>query len=229
MIYKHDYFQLDTDSKKVFDENGKELLLTGNAYRMLVFLCANRNATLTQIGDFLDWAKDYSENHLRQYRYKINTLIGKGIIEYRNGVYSIVGDIENADKLTRNDRNTDLLQQNHVSSSWINFMKKTEKIKTIPAIASIILLLLSFFNWPYGFYSLLRIIVAASSAYYAYYFYSVLKKQEFWFWSLLIILILFNPFIPIYIKNRAIWQVIDIIVSIYYLILIIKLKYARSS
>lgn len=37
MIYKHQYFQLDTEIKRVFDENGKELILTGNAYRVLVF------------------------------------------------------------------------------------------------------------------------------------------------------------------------------------------------
>lgn len=89
MIYQHKYFQLDTESKRVVDSNGKGLMLTGNAYRMLVFLCANRNATLSQIGEFLDWAKEYTENHLRQYKYKINTIIGKNIIDYKNSVYSI--------------------------------------------------------------------------------------------------------------------------------------------
>ncbi len=70
MIYKHQYFRLDTQSKKVFDENGKELTLSGNAYRLLVFLCENNNATLTDINDFFDpaGAKDYTENHVRQYR-----------------------------------------------------------------------------------------------------------------------------------------------------------------
>ena len=38
MIYKHKFFVLDPESRKVYDENGKELRLTGNAYRMLVFL-----------------------------------------------------------------------------------------------------------------------------------------------------------------------------------------------
>jgi len=38
MIYKHKFFVLDPESRKVYDENGKELHLTGNAYRMLVFL-----------------------------------------------------------------------------------------------------------------------------------------------------------------------------------------------
>ncbi len=69
MIYQNSFFQLDTESKKVFDENGKELHITGNAYHMLAFLCEKKNATLTEIGDYLDWAKDYTENHLRQYRY----------------------------------------------------------------------------------------------------------------------------------------------------------------
>jgi len=50
MIYKHNQFTLNTESKKVFDENGKELRLTGNAYRMLEFLCKNKSANLTEIG-----------------------------------------------------------------------------------------------------------------------------------------------------------------------------------
>jgi hypothetical protein len=54
MIYKHQYFQLDTDVRKVLDENGKELRLTVNPYLMLVFLCKEKNANIDQIGTFLD-------------------------------------------------------------------------------------------------------------------------------------------------------------------------------
>ncbi len=95
MIYKHPYFKLDTESKKVFDENNKELTLTGNAYRLLVFLCGKNNATLTDINDYFDpaGAKDYTENHIRQYRYKINSIIGRNIVSYKNNVYSINGAI----------------------------------------------------------------------------------------------------------------------------------------
>ena len=50
MGYKHRYFKIDTESRKVFDENGKELRLTGNAFRVLVFLCQKKNATVTDIG-----------------------------------------------------------------------------------------------------------------------------------------------------------------------------------
>jgi len=95
MIYKHQYFKLDAESKKVFDENNKELVLTGNAYRLLVFLCNKNNATLTDINDYFDptGAKDYTENHIRQYRYKINSIIGRSIVAYKNNIYSINGAV----------------------------------------------------------------------------------------------------------------------------------------
>lgn len=93
MIFKHRYFKLDDASKKVFDENSKELALTGNAYRLLAYLCSKKNATLTDINDFFDpaGAKEYTENHIRQYRYRINLLIGRNIVAYKNNVYSIDG------------------------------------------------------------------------------------------------------------------------------------------
>jgi len=93
MIFKHRYFKLDTASKKVFDENKKELALTGNAYRLLVFLCDRKNATLTDINDFFDpaGAKEYTENHVRQYRHKINSFIGYDVVAYKNNIYSING------------------------------------------------------------------------------------------------------------------------------------------
>jgi formylglycine-generating enzyme required for sulfatase activity len=95
MVFKHPYFELDTERKRVFDENGKELALTGNAFRLLVFLCGKNNATLTDINDYFDptGAKDYTENHVRQYRYKINSIIGRGIIAYKNNIYSINGAV----------------------------------------------------------------------------------------------------------------------------------------
>lgn len=32
MIYKHQYFRLDSESRKVWDENGQEPRLIGNSY-----------------------------------------------------------------------------------------------------------------------------------------------------------------------------------------------------
>lgn len=212
MIYQHQYFQLDTQARKVFDENGKELALTGNAYRMLVFLCEKKYAILTEIGEYLDYAKEYTENHIRQYRYKIETIIGRDVIEYKNGIYSIIGDIQESRELAKINRNTDLLRSNPAQLEAGN-MKKQEKLKftKIPALIAIAMLLLSFFSWPYGYYTLLRLVLAASGIYYALYLYQK-KRQGFWFWAMLAIAILFNPIAVIHL-NREIWGAIDLIVA----------------
>ena len=224
MIYQHKYFQLDTKSKKVIDSNGKELILTGNSYRMLVFLCANKNATLSQIGEFLDWAKEYTENHIRQYRYKINTIIGENIIDYKNSVYSIVGEVKNADSFNINNRNTVFLHQDSLQLRKSNQQSlPSVKFTKIPAITVIVFLLLSFFDWSYGYYTFLRIITTGTLAYYAYYLTSI-KKQGFWLWSMVLVAILFNPFIPVYIRDKSIWGIIDVITAMFLFIFISKKK-----
>src|SRR3990167_10395990 len=113
MIYRHQYFQLNTQNKKVFDENNKELYLTGNSYRMLNLLCEKGPSNLTEIGDYLDRAKDFNDNTLRQYRHKIKIAIGKDVVEYKNKIYSIIGKVEEIQEekgYTPNikERNTDL-------------------------------------------------------------------------------------------------------------------------
>ena len=142
MIYQHQYFQLDTESKKVFDENDKELVLTGNAYRMLVFLCEKKHANQTEIGDHLDYAKEYTENHLRQYRYKIETIIGRDVIEYKNGMYSIIGEVKESLEMAKIERNTDLLRSASVELGQDN-KKSPKKMKFIKwfGIAVVVLLL----------------------------------------------------------------------------------------
>ncbi len=224
MIYQHSYFQLDTEAKKIFDENGKELVLTGNAYRMLVFLCANKHASLTKIGEYLDWAKEYTENHLRQYRYKINTIISREVIEYKNGIYSLLGEIKNVDKLSTNGRNTDLLQGDPLKSKMKGMENRMEtKFNKLPAIFATVLLLLAFFSWPYAFYTFLRIVTTGVAVYYAYYLFTI-KKQDYWFWALVLIAVLLNPFAPIYIGDRSIWRIVDLIVAIFFITLVWKQK-----
>ncbi len=225
MVYKHKYFQLDTESKRILDENGKELRLTGNAFRVLNFLCEKKSANITEIGTFLDWAKDYDENHMRQYRYKINSIIGRDVIGYKNGIYSLTGEIQEAEKLEPIERNTDLLQPDTIKSEK-SIMSKVKSIKftIVPAIAAIIFLLLSFFSWPYGYYSFLRIIVTGVALYYVYYLYGVIKKLNFWFWVLIAIVILFNPVFPIYLSDKSVWGVIDVIVAVFFISLIVKFR-----
>lgn len=214
MNFKHQYFYLDTKLRKVFDENNKELHLTGNSFRVLVFLCNNGSATVTEIGDFLDRVKDYDENHIRQYRYKINTIIGKNIVEYKNNVYSIIGDIKKVENSKKSDCNTDLLHLNDIKLEHNNIHEEgcdNLKFSKLPAIIAIAALILSFADWSsYGYYTLMKFVVTGTMAYYAYYIYRVTKKQGFWFWGSVFIMILFNPIIPVYLGDKSVWGLIDI-------------------
>ena len=96
MVYKHQYFKLDTKKREVWDENGKELSLTGRSYDVLEFLCKNEKPTVDEVGDFLDGDSmklpDY--NVIRQHPYKINKIIGHKVVKYDNPFFFIDGDIE---------------------------------------------------------------------------------------------------------------------------------------
>lgn len=131
MIFKHKYFKLDAGSKKVFDENNKELALTGNSYRLLAYLCDKKNATLTDINDFFDpaGAKEYTENHVRQYRHKINSLIGYNVVLYKNNIYSI----------------DELISTEERRRKWKKFSKKERVV-----ISSSVLLLLIYGTFALG-------------------------------------------------------------------------------
>jgi len=96
------------------------------------------------------------------------------------------------------------------------------KINSYPSLISIILLLLSFFDFPYGYYTLMKIIVTGSAIYYAHFINSELKKNDFWFWCFVFIVILFNPIIPIHLGNKSSWAIIDIVVISYFLIFTVK-------
>jgi len=216
MSFTHQYFTIDTSSRKVFDVNYKELYLTGNAYRVLVFLCSKKHATLTEIGKQLDWAKDYDENHIRQYRYKINTIIGYPVVEYKNGIYSLIGETTEQEKVPEVHRNTVLLQPSAIH--WEGMKNKLQFSKW-PAAIAVVVLVLSFLRMPYGFFTFLRFVVTVVAVYYAYYLYDVIKKQDWQFWLLVIMAVLFNPFFPVYLKTKAAWTGIDVVAGIFFVFL----------
>jgi len=230
MIYEHKFFQLNTDAREVFDEHGKELRLTGNAYRVLVFLCENKQSTITDIGEFLDREKDYSEDHIRQYRYKINTIIGHDVVVYKNSIYLLVGNVSSIEKMEEKDRNTDLLRSERVqlahnhNNSVMTHTKEKIGFYKWPVVASSVVLFLSALPMPYGFYTITKIIVTASSIYYAYYLYIALQKKGFWFWCFVAVAILFNPIMPIYLYSKMLWGAIDIVVAILFIIFVFKFK-----
>lgn len=151
-------------------------------------------------------------------------------MEYKNGIYSLVGEVKEVDKLETKQRNTDLLQASDIKSRK-GIMNKIKDIKftVIPAIVAIVLLLLTFLDWSYGYYTFLRIIITVVAIYYAYYLYSVVNQLNFWFWGLVVIIIVFNPIFPIYLRDKTIWGIIDVISAAFFISLIIKMKYGRKT
>ena len=93
---------------------------------------------------------------------------------------------------------------------------KTFKIKykmKLLKFTTSVLLLLGIFQLPYGYYQLLRIVVTISSGISAYKAYE--NENQGLCIAFALVLILFNPIIPIYL-NKEIWIPIDIIVGIFF-------------
>ena len=76
-------------------------------------------------------------------------------------------------------------------------------------LAPIAALVVAILPMPGGYYILSRIIVCAGSAYFAYQFYNKKEIPKTWLFGFFAIL--YNPFIPIYLYEKIIWTVINII------------------
>ncbi|MBT4209954.1 MAG: hypothetical protein HOE19_03520 [Candidatus Komeilibacteria bacterium] len=97
-----------------------------------------------------------------------------------------------------------------------------KKISKTPAIIATIIIVVSFFDVPYGYYNFLKFIVTGVSAFYAYTLYGIKKRTDGWFWLLIAIAALFNPFLPIHLYEKSLWIMLDIVVVIFYFILVDK-------
>ena len=56
------------------------------------------------------------------------------------------------------------------------------KFNKAPIIASLAIMALSVFSWPYGFYVLLKFIVTGTAAYCAWYWHNTKKEYNIVFW-----------------------------------------------
>ena len=83
-----------------------------------------------------------------------------------------------------------------------------------------IILLVSLFNLPSGYYTFLRIAVTIGAVIVLVVDYK--KKFDFWIISFGAVAIFFNPIIPIYLHDKQAWMVIDIIVAILFIVKAIK-------
>ena len=83
-------------------------------------------------------------------------------------------------------------------------------------VPAILLLLVTFVNFPYGFYTLLRLIVSISSGFIIYLNYKEEKRITTSVIIFTIICLLFNPIIPVHLTKSQ-WIPIDIITSIIFI------------
>jgi hypothetical protein len=85
---------------------------------------------------------------------------------------------------------------------------KPKALRVLLAIVTAVLLVLAtVFDWPYGYYNLLRVVVSFCSAYLAWVATSVERVP--WAIAFGVLVLLFNPFLPVYL-TRGIWRVLDI-------------------
>ena len=107
-----------------------------------------------------------------------------------------------------------MLKRNyHLPRLFYNHRRAMTKTKTLSAdcilpIASVVLLALSSFaRWPYGFYTILRIVVCGTCAYISVREYR--RGRTGWTWIMAVIAVLFNPLIPIHFM-RSTWRYFDL-------------------
>ena len=87
-------------------------------------------------------------------------------------------------------------------------MKKTRD-KDIFWIAPIVVLLIALFPLPIGYYTLSRLVVSACALYYAIQFHKRNNTTYTWIYGFLVVL--YNPIIPIYLYEKFIWIVVNLI------------------
>ena len=96
------------------------------------------------------------------------------------------------------------------------------KYNKIPVIASIAMLLLAIpSGWPYGYYTLLRLVVCGTAIYMA--VNAKMASKDNWMWGLGFIALLFNPLIPIHL-DKGIWMVVDLLVAGIFIVLLFSKK-----
>ena len=76
-------------------------------------------------------------------------------------------------------------------------------------LAPIVVLAIGILPLPIGYYTLSRLVVCASASYFAYNFYK--KKNQTKLWIFGFIAVLYNPIIPVYLYEKIIWIVVNLI------------------
>ena len=90
-------------------------------------------------------------------------------------------------------------------------------------IPALLLILAPIFPFPYGFYTLLRLVVSITSAFIIFYIFKESKGINEISIIFSFILILYNPIFPVYL-TREIWMPINLVTSGIYLYGLYKIK-----
>jgi hypothetical protein len=93
--------------------------------------------------------------------------------------------------------------------------RSQESVSKIPALVSAGLLILAVASrWPYGFYTMLRLVTCASAVYLAWQAGELNKKS--WVWLMGAMALIFNPLIPIR-MGRSDWAGVDLLAALLFL------------
>jgi len=104
---------------------------------------------------------------------------------------------------------------------------KANKNKNIAIIISVVFLFLAMIEgWPYGFFTLLRLVVSGTTAYLTWLAYRIEKQT--WSWIFGFIALVFNPLIPLHL-GRGLWKVIDLLVGVFLFISVFAFKLPKES
>ena len=97
------------------------------------------------------------------------------------------------------------------------------KYKNIASVVAIVALLLAIPSgiWPYGYYILLRWIVTAAALLVLWVAHN--QHQQGWVWRMAAVAIVFNPIVPLSF-DKVIWQILDFLVAIFFLVSIFQIK-----
>ena len=78
-------------------------------------------------------------------------------------------------------------------------------------LVPVLVMALGLLTMPYGYYNLVRFVVSGSALYFAYK--SFVKNESGFVWIFAAMAILYNPIVPVYLYEKAIWTVVNIVSS----------------
>ena len=87
------------------------------------------------------------------------------------------------------------------------------KNKNVATVICIILLIVTVIgHWPYGFYTLLRIIVFGTTVFLSWLAYR--SERQGWTWVFGFIALVFNPLIPLHF-DKDLWRAVDLVTAVF--------------